>query len=124
MNWEKTVLGPGSNIGDNLALSDSRIETSGLNLPLQQVPGTHDLFSFNTNVDAPNVAIPAKADADTWNRCMGHTNGEKKGLLNMTDDKGVSFKGGVLPCCICAIEKSTLQAYPNTATLNIEQPSS
>lgn len=43
-------------------------------------------------------------------------------LLNKTDDTGVSFKGGVSPCEVCAMGKSTRQAHPQTATLNIGQP--
>ena len=103
-------------------LNDSRIETSGDNLPLQQVAGTRDLFSFNVEVDAPNVALPAKADVDTWHRRVGHINSKCLGFLNTTNDNDVSIKRRLSPCDVCAIGKSTQQAHSKTAALNIEQP--
>lgn len=69
-------------------------------------------------VDAPNVALPAQADADTWRRRIGHI----QGALNKTDDNGASFKGGALLCDVSTIGTSTQQAHPKTATLNTEQP--
>ena len=54
-------------------------------------------------VDAPNVALPVEADADTWHCHMGHINRKSLELLNKTDDNGVSFKGGVSPYDVCAI---------------------
>ena len=92
------------------ALDGSRIETNGFSLPLQQVAGTRDPFLFNLEESVPNVASPAKADADTWHRLMGHISSKRLELLNKTDDNGVSFKGGVSPYDVCAIGKSTHQA--------------
>ena len=68
------------------------------------------------------MALPAKADADTGHRRMGHMKGRSLELLNKTDDNGVSFKGGVSPCDVCAIGKSTRQAHPKTVTPGIQQP--
>lgn len=66
--------------GDNMfpvpeafALDNSRIETSGFNVPLQEVVGTRDL-SFNLEVDAPYLALSATADAYTWHPRIGHLN--------------------------------------------------
>ena len=113
MDWEKLFSVPeatSAGISTVFAVNDWHIETSGFNLPLQQVAGTPDLFSFNMDVGAPNVALSAKADADTWHRLMGHISSKRLELLNKTDDNGVSFKGGVSPYDVCAIGKSTHQA--------------
>ena len=64
------------------ALDGSRIETNGFSIPLQQVAGTRDPFLFNLEENVPNVASPAKADADTWHRRMGDNNGRYFELLN------------------------------------------
>ena len=101
------------------ALNDSCIETSGFNLPLQPVAGTRDLFSLNMEVDAPNLALQAKADADTWHCRMGHINSKLLAFLDKTDDNGVSFKGGVSLSDVYAIGTSTQQAHPKTATRNV-----
>ena len=76
------------------ALDDSRIETIGFHLLLQQVSDTRDLFSFKMEVNAPNVALPSKADVDvdTWHRRMSYINGKSWEFLNKTDDNCVSFK--------------------------------
>lgn len=79
-----------------------------------------DLFSYDLEVDVPNVARPVNADADTWHRHMGHINGRSSELLNRTDDNGVSFKGVVSSCDVYAIGKNTQHAHPKTAMLNIE----
>ena len=113
MDWDKICSVPeatSEGIVTVFPLDDSRIQTSGFSLQLPQVAGTRDLFSFNLKVDVPNVALPAKADADTWKRRMGHINGRRLELLNKTDDNGASFKGGVSSYHVCAIGKSTHQA--------------
>ena len=53
---------------------------------------------------------------------MGHINETMLELLNKIDDNAVSSKGGVSPCNVCAIGKSTQQPHPKMATLNIQQP--
>ena len=103
------------------ALNHSRIETRGFSLLLQQVACARDLFSFNVEVDSPNVSLPGKADADTWHRRMGNINGKVLELLTKTDEKGVSSKRGVSPRDVCAVRKNTQQAHPKAATLSIEQ---
>ena len=102
------------------ALDDSRIETNGFSLPLQQVGGTRDPFLFNLEVDVPNVALPPKADADTWHRRMGHNNGRHLELRNYTDDNSVSLKGGVSSCEDVpsgrALSKLTRRRQPSTSS--------
>lgn len=51
------------------------------------------------------MALPAKADADTWHRRMGHIDGKRLEHLNETEH-GASFNWRVSPCDICTLGKN------------------
>lgn len=104
------------------ALEESRIETNDFTIPLQQVGGRRDLYTFNIELGGVDLALHAEVNADQWHRRMGHINGRSLELLNKTDANGVRFSGGVSPCDVCAIGKSIQQPHPKKANLGITMP--
>ena len=91
------------------AADASRIETDSFVLPLKHMRGTRDLYSFDLELDTPDLALQATRihTADNWHRRMGHINAKGLDLLNKTDGNGMRFVGGVSDCDLCAIGKST-----------------
>ena len=102
-----------------LALKESRIETNDFTIPLQQVGGHRDLYTFNIDPGGVDLALHAEVNADQWHRRMAHINARILELLNKTDANGVNFSGGVSPCDVCAIGKSIQQPHPKKSNLGI-----
>lgn len=88
------------------AAEASRIETDSFVLPLKQVTGTRDLYSFDMEMDAPKLALQATRinTADNWHRRLGHINAKRLDLLNKTDSNRKHFVGAVSDGDVWAIK--------------------
>lgn len=101
-----------------------RIEKVNFCLPLKQVAGARELYSFEMELNTPEPALQATRinTADNWHHRMGHINTQSIGLLNKTDTNRMYLVGGVSGCDICAGGKSTQREHPNKTNLNISNP--
>ena len=94
------------------------IETDSFVIPLKQVGGTRDLYSFDVQLDTPDLDLQSTRihTADNWHLRMGHINTKSLDPQNKTDGNGMRFVGGVSDCDVCAIGKSTQRAPPRKPT--------
>ena len=72
--------------------------------------------------DVPGVVYAATADADIWDRRLGHMNPRSMELLRRKEGNGVAYTGTVSDCDICALSKSRHQAHPKKSTRTTVRP--
>ena len=95
----------------------SRTETDSFVLPLKQVRGTRDLYSFDLELDTPGLVLQVTRihTANNRHRRVGHVNAKSLDLLNKADGNGMRFVEKVLDCDVCTIGESTQRAHPKKA---------
>ena len=100
-------------------LEESRIETDHFTIPLQQVRGRRDLYTFNIERGEGELILHAEEKVDQWNSRMSHFNGRRLEFLKRMDDSGVGFNWVAPSCEACAIGKSIQQPHPNKSNLGV-----
>ena len=94
----------------------SRTETDSFVLPLKQVRGTRDLYSFDLELDTPGLVLQVTRihTANNRHRRVGHVNAKSLDLLNKADGNGMCFVREVSDCDVCAIGNTPVA--PNELT--------
>lgn len=101
------------------ALEKSRIETNDFAIPLSQVRGRRNAYTFKIEPGGVELALHGEVNADQWHFCMDHINTRSLELLSKPDANGVHFSRGKSPRDVCAVEGSTQQPHPKKSNLEI-----
>ena len=92
-----------------------RLEAGDITVPLRGEKD--DLYSFKLDFSyaGKELAMNAVANAQVWQRRLGHLNKHSLGLMNRKSGNGVTFDGSIADCDVCTVEKSHQLAHPKKA---------
>ena len=102
-----------------------RLEEFNVTVPLRIESG--DLYSFVMDLSADRygakeLAMNAVANAQVWQRRLGHLHAQSLDILRKQDGTGIAFEGAVSDCDVCAVGKAQQLAHPKTANHKISRP--
>ena len=104
---------------------NSRLDGFNVTAPLRSKSG--DLYSFVLDLSADgygakDLAMNAVANAQVLLWQLDHLHAQRLDILRKRDGTGITFKGAVLDCDVCAVGKAQPLVHPKTAKPKAEWP--